>query len=98
MQVLPQAASFPKDLWQSSIRRTALCDYLTRSFGEAVSAAGANVRTEGGGWHGQKGGEMTVDIPGQHVLQRTSCMITDEVRIIPCSSPLRSTAVSALSS
>ncbi len=88
-QVSPQAALFPRDLYQSQIRRTALCDYLMRSFGEAVSAAGADVRTESGGWHGQKGGEMTVDTPGQHVLQRTSCMITDEVRVIPCSSPLR---------
>ncbi|CAL8468571.1 g8111 [Coccomyxa elongata] len=78
VQVSPQAALFPRDLWQSLIRRTALCDYLTRSFGEAVSAAGADVRTESSGWHGQKGGEMTVDTPGQHVLQRTSCMITDE--------------------
>ena len=91
-QVSPQAALFPRDLWQSQIRRTALCDYLTRSFGKAVSAAGADVRTESGGWHGQKGGEMTVDTPSQHVLQRTSCMITDEVRLIPCCSPLRGTA------
>lgn len=79
MQVSPQAARFPRDLWDAPIRRTALCDFLTRSFGKAVSRAGADVRTEGGGWHGQKGGEMTVDTPGQHVLQRTSCLIDDQV-------------------
>ena len=27
----------------------------------------------------QKGGEMTVDMPGQHVLERTSVIINDQV-------------------
>lgn len=40
----------------------------------------ADVRTEGGGWHGNKGGEMTVDAPGQHVLERTSCSISNQAR------------------
>ncbi|EIE22453.1 hypothetical protein COCSUDRAFT_16516, partial [Coccomyxa subellipsoidea C-169] len=78
VQVSPEAARFPRDLWESPIRRTALCDFLTRSLGSAVSAAGGDVRRESGGWHGQKGGEMTVDTPGQHVLQRTSCIIDDQ--------------------
>ncbi len=37
------------------------------------------MRTEGGGWKGNKGGEMTVDAPGQHVLERTSCSISSQV-------------------
>lgn len=37
------------------------------------------MRTEDGGWKGNKGGEMTVDVPGQHVLERTSCSISSQV-------------------
>eukprot|EP00884_Botryococcus_braunii_P022518 jgi/Botrbrau1/8950/Bobra.0148s0063.1 len=33
-------------------------------FGQVVSAAGADIRTESGGWSGKKGGEMSVDRPG----------------------------------
>lgn len=48
----------------------ALCDYLTRTFGSVVERAGADVRTQSGGWSGEKGGEMSVDRPGQHVRRR----------------------------
>lgn len=68
-------ANFPAALLSSPIRRTALCDYLTRSFGAAVRSSGGDVRADGGGWHGEKGGDMAVDAPGQHVLQRTSIII-----------------------
>jgi hypothetical protein len=43
----------------------------------------------------QKGGEMTVDLPGQHVLERTSVLIDDQVRgaarglCCGCMAPLR---------
>lgn len=33
------------------------------------------MRQESSGWGGEKGGEMTVDAPGQHVLERTSVLI-----------------------
>ena len=33
------------------------------------------MRQQGGGWGGEKGGEMTVDAPGQHVLERTSALL-----------------------
>ncbi|CAK0781040.1 hypothetical protein CVIRNUC_005266 [Coccomyxa viridis] len=71
-------AGFPAELRSSRRRQIALCDFLTRSFGRAVSSAGADVRTESGGWHGNKGGEMTVDVPGQHVLERTACSISNQ--------------------
>ena len=41
----------------------------------------ADVRTEGTGWHGNKGGEMSVDTPGQHVLERTSCLISNQASL-----------------
>lgn len=30
----------------------------------------------GGGWSAAKGGELGIDNPGQHVLMRTSCVVT----------------------
>lgn len=33
------------------------------------------MRAAEGGWGGEKGGEMTVDRPGQHVLQRSSVLL-----------------------
>lgn len=34
--------------------------------------------TNEGGWHGEKGGEIQMDRPGQHVLERTSVVVTDK--------------------
>ena len=68
-------AGLPAALLSSRIRRTAVCDFLTRSFGAAVAAAGGDIRRQSGGWSGEKGGEMSVDRAGQHVLERTSVMV-----------------------
>ncbi|KAL4432541.1 hypothetical protein ABPG77_000478 [Micractinium sp. CCAP 211/92] len=74
--ILPAAlAGLPHDLLSTRVRRTAVCDFLTRSFGAAVSASGGDIRRQSGGWQGEKGGEMSVDKPGQHVLERTSVLI-----------------------
>ena len=57
---------------------------------QAVSAhrwhlAGADIRTQSGSYGGEKGGEMTVDAGGQHVLERTSILINSKVwhRVMP---------------
>lgn len=39
--------------------------------------AGADQRTQGGGWSGAKGGEITIDQPGQHILERSSVVLRD---------------------
>ena len=41
MQVPARVAGFPADSRSSRTRQIALCDFLTRSFGRAVSSAGA---------------------------------------------------------
>jgi hypothetical protein len=41
MQVLAQDAGFPAALLASRIRRTAVCDYITRAFGAAIASSGA---------------------------------------------------------
>lgn len=77
--LVSNSPGFPPALWDTSVRRFALRDYLTRRFGEAVRAAGGDVAAGGGGgWHGAKGGDMCVDRPGQHVLDRTSVVITSK--------------------
>ena len=96
--IVPAAvAALPPQLLSSRTRRTAVADFLTRSFGAAVAASGAlpagpalrmfccalpwrahpalcpascsraggDIRRQSGGWQGEKGGEMSVDRPGE---------------------------------
>lgn len=74
--MLPSSvAGFPSSLYNTPPRKKALCDYLTRQFGAVVKASGSDIRHQSGGWGGEKGGDMTVDKPGQHVLERTSVLV-----------------------
>lgn len=72
--------AIPSTLWSSRIRREACCDFLSRSFAKAVTMAGPNEKRitqghQGGGWHGEKGGDISVEMPGQHVIQRSSVIL-----------------------
>ncbi len=40
VQVPAETAGFPAQLLSSKVRRTAVCDFITRSFGAAISASG----------------------------------------------------------
>lgn len=72
------AAGFPAALHASRVRTAAFCDYLTRRFWAAVHGRGMDTAAGGGGgWGGSKGGDLNVDCPGQHVLERTSCLLVD---------------------
>ena len=71
-------AGFPADCLQPKVREVALRDFLTRQFCAASKKLGADQRTEGGGWGGSKGGELLIDLPGQHVLERTSVQIVGD--------------------
>lgn len=57
------------------VRKVALCDFLTRRFLEAARQDGADQKAGGGGWGGAKGGEITIDEPGQHILERSSVVV-----------------------
>lgn len=50
---------------------------MTRRFLEAAKQVGADKRTQSGGWSGAKGGEITIDEPGQHILERSSVLVND---------------------
>ncbi|GAB0496882.1 hypothetical protein MMPV_008203 [Pyropia vietnamensis] len=72
------AAGFPATLHSSRVRKVAFCDYLTRRFWAAIHGRGMDVAAGGGGgWGGSKGGDLNVDCPGQHVLERTSCLLVE---------------------
>uniref|UniRef100_A0A1D2A4R6 Isopentenyl-diphosphate delta-isomerase n=1 Tax=Auxenochlorella protothecoides TaxID=3075 RepID=A0A1D2A4R6_AUXPR len=71
-------AGLPSHLLRPRPRRLACADFLARRFGEAVAAAGGDVRAAAVGWAGAKGGEMGVDVPGQYVLERTAVQVGHE--------------------
>jgi len=68
-------AAFPPECFSPPARETALRDWLTRRFHAAAKRAGVDQRSGEGGWHGPKGGELLVDLPGQHVLDRSSVVV-----------------------
>jgi hypothetical protein len=65
--------------WRQMLLPRCFCMYETCKGGKNGAQAAAHgsqdIRTESGGWAGNKGGEMGVDAPGQHVLERTSCQV-----------------------
>ncbi|KAF4745957.1 hypothetical protein FOZ63_026199 [Perkinsus olseni] len=73
LRVNMAAAKIPHDLWSTSLRSTACCDYITRHFHRTLNDDGLTKAQRGGGWSGSKGGDVQISNPGQQVLQR-SCM------------------------
>ncbi len=71
-------ADFPPHCFASRTRQVAFRDFLTRRFAAGARDAGADRRTEEGGWQGPKGGELLIDTPGQHVLERSAVVVTAE--------------------
>jgi predicted ABC-class ATPase len=70
--VVPQSgAGFPLDLFATPARNRALCDYLTRELVACCEERSARTGTGGGG-------VISVDRPGQEVLERTSVNVTDQ--------------------
>ena len=76
VQVGAAAAGFAPELFSTPARARALCDWLARAFGARVAGQRLDVRSDGGGsWHGAKGGEVHMDAPAQHVLERTAVVL-----------------------
>ncbi len=72
LQSPQQKAKFPPELFQNKTRAIALQDYLTRKFAKAIRAVVKGNRGIGGS------GKISVDTPGQEVLERTSCLVDKE--------------------
>ena len=70
---VPQGrAKFPPDLFQNRVKARALRDFLTRKFAAAIQAIAKGGRGMGGS------GRIIIDLPGQEVLERTSCFVNKE--------------------
>lgn len=96
--VIPAStAQFPTHLYQESIQRIALGDYLHRAVYAACLDLGAHQSAQlqnnsgggrggggrgGGGWSGPKGGDVQFAPPNQHVLDQTAVSITKEGNVI----------------
>mgnify|MGYP005991886481 CR=1 FL=1 len=73
---VPTAVSrFPAQALQCRIRRIALADYLNRRFAVKVHELGIDEAKAGGGWSGQKGGDLRIAVPSQHVCQRSAVTV-----------------------
>ncbi|KAI9014628.1 hypothetical protein BC832DRAFT_545982 [Gaertneriomyces semiglobifer] len=77
---VPQVvACLPKSLYHTRIRRIATENYLLRRVYEYIKLKKYHVGNGGGGgWHSTKGGDFNIDVPGQHVMERSAVVVTDE--------------------
>ncbi|KAE8990453.1 hypothetical protein PR003_g21728 [Phytophthora rubi] len=66
------SAAFPAEMHGDKTRNVALCDYLTRTFAASARRCGADAKTVSNSWQGAKGGDISIDTPGQHVIERSS--------------------------
>ena len=74
-------SGFPQSCFSDGprgVRCRAFRDYLARQFAISSKNVGADKRFEEGGWGGNKGGELLIDVPGQNVLERTSVIVDSE--------------------
>jgi predicted ABC-class ATPase len=70
--VIPiKTSGFPRRLFDNKSRKIAFCDFLTRSFMQAIRSTAKGSRGTG------KSGLIAIDSPRQEVLDRTSCTISD---------------------
>jgi predicted ABC-class ATPase len=69
LQIPQKKAQFPPELFHNKTRTIALRDYLTRKFAQAIRAVVKGNRGIGGS------GKISIETPGQEVLERTSCLV-----------------------
>ena len=67
-----QTAKLPEDLFDTPVRRIALCDYLARAVRRAIRDVGTGGRGSG------KSGQIMIDAGGQEVLDRTAIKLCRE--------------------
>lgn len=64
LQVPAANAQLPPQLYSSKLRRVALADLLARKLSSEANRASATAAGQASGWHGAKGGDVHVDMPG----------------------------------
>lgn len=82
VRIPARSTKFPSEyVSKSRARNIALCDFLTRVLADRLRGGSGTDWTRtvsGGGWGGSKGGDITLETPGQYVLARTSIVCTAE--------------------
>ncbi|GBG24523.1 Hypothetical Protein FCC1311_007422 [Hondaea fermentalgiana] len=76
--ISPNEAGFAASSWASPLRKLAFCDYLSRSFTAVARAMGADQKQQSAHWGGAKGGDISMDTPSQHILERTSVLVAND--------------------
>ena len=76
VRVAGREAAYPAAWLESADRVRGLADYLARRTAALLSGAGLDRAAGGGGWGGSKGGDIKIDAPTQHVLSRSSLVVT----------------------
>lgn len=69
IHITDKSSGFSSELWNSSDKKTAFCDFLLRRFAAAVQKYSFQARGSG------KSGALFATHPGQEVLNRTACTI-----------------------
>jgi predicted ABC-class ATPase len=71
VNVSAEKAGFPPETFRASPRRIAIEDYLTRMFADSIRNHVRGRRGTG------RSGVVVIDEPGQEIIERTSCFVTD---------------------
>ncbi len=72
LRIPQEKAQFSPATFNPEIRRKALCDYITRTLARVINQVARGNRGTG------KSGLITVDKPGQEILERTSVVINSD--------------------
>ncbi|KAJ1937070.1 hypothetical protein FBU59_004863, partial [Linderina macrospora] len=76
VRVLQETALFPAALYTNRIRTIASAHFLTRQV-HAHTVSKQEQEQRGGGWKAARGGDLSIDGPGQEVVERSSIVIND---------------------
>lgn len=72
VRVKQEVAQIPGWAFENPHRQMACCDFMTRTFAKAIRKYAEGKRGSG------KSGLFAVDVPGQQVLKRTSCLVNED--------------------
>eukprot|EP00871_Galdieria_phlegrea_P006071 jgi/Galph1/951/GphlegSOOS_G5680.1 len=73
-----KVAGFPEQTYSSKSREVALRDFVTRKFWKACHELELDRGAPNKGWSGSKGANVNIDKPKQHILDRSSCILTQQ--------------------
>eukprot|EP00186_Timspurckia_oligopyrenoides_P004810 CAMPEP_0182444312 /NCGR_PEP_ID=MMETSP1172-20130603/2808_1 /TAXON_ID=708627 /ORGANISM="Timspurckia oligopyrenoides, Strain CCMP3278" /LENGTH=669 /DNA_ID=CAMNT_0024639845 /DNA_START=69 /DNA_END=2078 /DNA_ORIENTATION=- len=85
--IIPHSTSqLNPDLFNAKARKIATCDFLTRQFADAIKLLSSKKYSSprNQNWSAPKGGGISIEAPGQEILERSSVLIDSESGEIEC--------------